>query len=169
MKTLLILLFGCLTGYLTYAQIVVDRQVIGSSGNYSTAGNLLISSNVGESATITATTGSFSFTQGFEQPDNGGSVGIADDLRVLVDYSFFPNPTDEVLYIEMNTTSPVKIFMEVYDATGRLTPVRIEPVWVNGPINTQADLSMLADGFYQLLLKNASGQPLHSAKIRKVH
>lgn len=169
MKTILILLLGCLTGYLAYAQIQVDRQVIGSSGNYSTAGNLLISSTVGEPATITATAGSFSYTQGFQQPDNDGSVGIADDLRVLVDYSFFPNPTDQMLYIEMNTTRPVKIFMELYDVSGKLTPVRIDPVWANGQVNTQADLSMLADGVYQITLKNEAGQPLHSAKIRKIH
>ncbi|MDX2245285.1 MAG: T9SS type A sorting domain-containing protein [Bacteroidia bacterium] len=169
MKILLSLLLGFLTGHLLFAQIQLDRQVIASFGSYDAVGNLLVTSTVGESTTFTAATGSFAYTQGFQQPDVYPNVGIDDPLSVFVGYSFFPNPTDQLLYIELNTAVPIEIQMELYDMAGKLTAVKIDPLKVHGQVETQADLSSLADGVYQLLLKNESGQALHSVKIRKIH
>ncbi|MEZ4829356.1 MAG: T9SS type A sorting domain-containing protein [Bacteroidia bacterium] len=169
MKFLLTVLFGFLTGYLAFAQIQVDRQVIGNAGGYASVDNMLIASTVGEAVTATAISGTFSYAQGFQQPDGSGSVGIDDEPDLHARYSFFPNPTDQFLYISLTTTRPAQLTMEIFDITGRLTPVNIPPLLINGTLDTRADLSSLADGTYQLVLKNTSGQAVHSVKIRKIH
>lgn len=47
----------------------LERSVIGTTGSSSTAGNIHISSTVGEAVIQTGQSGSFILTQGFQQPD----------------------------------------------------------------------------------------------------
>lgn len=50
------------------AQIAIDRQVIGSTGNFSTDGTNTLSSTVGEPNVSTKTDGNLILTEGFQQP-----------------------------------------------------------------------------------------------------
>lgn len=54
----------------------IDQAVIGSSGNYSTNGNLTISSTVGECIVPTVQNGPFILTQGFQQPAANGTLSL---------------------------------------------------------------------------------------------
>lgn len=70
MKPASIILLACIivAALPATAQLQLSRQVIGSTGNYSTAGGISISSTVGEPAVTTLTGGSSILTQGFQQP-----------------------------------------------------------------------------------------------------
>ena len=46
----------------------IERQVVGTTGNESTNGNITISSTVGEPAVLTRTDGTVILTEGFQQP-----------------------------------------------------------------------------------------------------
>lgn len=51
-----------------FAQVTLSNQLIGSSGNYSSGGGVLLSSSVGEIAVTTFFSSSNYLTQGFQQP-----------------------------------------------------------------------------------------------------
>ena len=55
----------------TSAQISLSRQLVGSTGNYSSAGGVSISSSVGEVAVQTFFSTTHFLTQGFQQPTSG--------------------------------------------------------------------------------------------------
>lgn len=55
-----------------YAQVFLSQQLISSTGNYSSAGGISISSSVGEVAVPTFFSSTHILTQGFQQPSDGG-------------------------------------------------------------------------------------------------
>ncbi|MEZ5195886.1 MAG: hypothetical protein R2764_05675 [Bacteroidales bacterium] len=59
-----------------FAQMV-ERQVIGSAGGYSSTSDLKVSSTVGEAFVATGTSSTIILTQGFQQPDEE-SLSIED-------------------------------------------------------------------------------------------
>ena len=56
----------------TWAQVSISQQLVGSTGNYSSANGILLSASVGEIAVQTFFSGSHYLTQGFQQPSAGG-------------------------------------------------------------------------------------------------
>lgn len=158
-----------LTSYFAFAQPSLDRQVIGATGNFSTAGNISLSSTVGETVVKTAISGSTVLTQGFQQPDGGPSVGIENPLSLLVNYTIAPNPTAEIIHVTLSTDKPLKIGLVLFDMRGRRVPVPEQQLLVNGTEETDLDLRSLADGIYQLSLKDEAGAIFKSFKIQKIH
>lgn len=67
-----IILLSCIAGISIQAtaQIKLSRQVIGSTGNYSKAGGISISSTTGEPAATTIRGTGIILTQGFQQPSD---------------------------------------------------------------------------------------------------
>ena len=169
MKTITCLLAVLLSSFVVYAQPSLERQVIGATGNFSTAGNISLSSTVGETVVRTAISGSLVLTQGFQQPDGGASVGINDPLSLLVHYTVARNPTSEIMHVTLSTDKPLQVGLVVFDMRGRQVPVPEQQLLVNGTEETDLDLRALADGIYQLALKDESGAIFKSFKIQKVH
>lgn len=64
-----ILYLFILTTFGANAQVVLDRQVIGSTGGYSTGTNITLSSTVGEAVVQTLFSVNKILTQGFQQPN----------------------------------------------------------------------------------------------------
>lgn len=151
------------------AQVSLDRQVIGSTGNFSTVSTVSLSSTVGEAVVATAVSGSIVLTQGFQQPDGTTSVGIADDLRLLVRYTIAPNPTQDIVRVELTTDKPITISLLLMDVRGRRVPVPEQEVQVNGTESTEIDLGPLADGVYTLALKDEGGNIFRTFKVKKVN
>ena len=95
---LISLLTFCLLG--TQAQIKLERQVIASTGNYSTSANLRLSSTAGEAASTSLINGSFRLTQGFQQPTTDEITDIDVSEALLVNYQIYPNPTVDRLTVD---------------------------------------------------------------------
>ncbi|GAB4253226.1 MAG: hypothetical protein Kow0079_08560 [Vicingaceae bacterium] len=68
MRTFIIYLFT-LISYYGFSQTVLERQVIGATGNFSTGTNSNISSTTGEAVVFTGTAPSLIVTSGFQQPN----------------------------------------------------------------------------------------------------
>ena len=150
-----------------YAQLSLERQVIGSTGNYSTAGTISLSATVGEPVVTTAVSGTLTLTQGFQQAEASFSDGVDDLHQWLVDYSLYPNPTQDQLTLELNTEVPMQLDLEVYDVLGRSVGISVEDWQVKGADKTTLSLQDLASGAYLLVLKEGDGRVLHTFKIEK--
>ena len=76
MKYLIGILSGILAPSLLFAQIMLERQVIGSTGSSFQQGNTYISTTTGEPVTGTSSTTDEAVTQGFQQPPSNGPLAI---------------------------------------------------------------------------------------------
>lgn len=65
---------------LGFAQVQIERQVIGSAGAESNSVNLKVAATVGEVSVETASGGSVIYTQGFQQPFNADTIRIVFSL-----------------------------------------------------------------------------------------
>ncbi|MFH1608497.1 MAG: T9SS type A sorting domain-containing protein [Patescibacteria group bacterium] len=94
---ILIILFCC---NISFAQISVERQVIGSTGNLTNTGIIKSSSSVGESVISTFSQSTLIVTQGFQQPEDI-ITGIHSEDVSVVNVSAYPNPTTDFINIEI--------------------------------------------------------------------
>lgn len=78
----IIFIFSVFTAAQLNAQAVgsIEQAVIGTTGNYSSAGNIKISSTVGECIVPTAQSGPIILTQGFQQPSPNGVLALNSTL-----------------------------------------------------------------------------------------
>lgn len=60
----------------SYGQVQLGRQVIGTTGGYATGGSISVSSTVGEAVIQTKVSASFILTQGFQQTYKGGDSTV---------------------------------------------------------------------------------------------
>jgi len=145
----------------------LERQVISTTGNFSTAGNLQLSSTVGELAVETLISGSLTLTQGFQQPDNNGNVGL-EDLGIELTYNIYPNPTADKLFINLESKTALRLSLKIRDMQGRETGIEISELKVTGTTKESLDLSPLASGQYLLQLLDAEHQLQKTFKIVKI-
>lgn len=113
------------------AQVVLDRQVIGTSGgSFSLSGGILLEQTLGEAVISTFESDNFSLTQGFHQPHTGtGFLAFSVETRP----TSCPTSSDGAAFL-----SPI---------TGCAAPYQV--VWSNGV--TDADsLSRLLPGLYSV-------------------
>ncbi|MCZ4410412.1 gliding motility-associated C-terminal domain-containing protein [Cryomorphaceae bacterium 1068] len=112
------------------AQVVLDRQVIGSSGgSFSLNGGLLLEQTIGESVISTIGNNDFTLTQGFHQPLTEGLLSF----DVVTSASSCPTSSDGSAFIS--------------NLTGCVPPYEI--VWSNGVIEVDS-LDRLLPGFYSV-------------------
>lgn len=80
-KLIVALTIPLLGGWLHAQQIgSLTPVLIGSTGNYSSSGNLTISSSTGECIVPTVTAGPIILTQGFQQPSANGTLSLTSTL-----------------------------------------------------------------------------------------
>jgi len=121
--------------------------LIGSSGNYSTNGNITLSSSVGECIVPTAANGPIILTQGFQQPSANGVLSLN---STLVYYNSTCLGAD-------NGTASMTV-------TGGSAPYTY--VWSTGPNDSLATNDSLAPGTYSVTIIDAGGlQQTHTFTI----
>lgn len=161
MKHLLFPLF--LLPVLAFAQ-TVDRQVIGSTGGVVTAGGTTLSFTVGEVVTATVTAGSFTLTQGFQQPDGSGT--ISNDPLIQVDYQVYPNPTRDWVEVKLISTRKTELRARVVDMLGRDMNLGEQVAQLPGEAILRFDLSALAEATYLIRIFAADGKEAHSVRVQ---
>lgn len=113
------------------AQVVIDRQVVGSSGgSISLGGDILIEQTIGEAVISTLSQNNFALTQGFHQPETG---------------SGFLTFSVETIAASCPTSSDGSAFIS--GIAGCAPPYEIE--WSNGVIETDS-LDRLLPGLYSV-------------------
>jgi gliding motility-associated-like protein len=111
-------------------QVVLDRQVVGSSGgSFSLDGNVVLDQTVGESVISTIGNNGFTLTQGFHQPLTSGLLSISIETTL----SSCPTSSDGSAYIS--------------SLTGCIPPYEI--VWSNGVVDVDS-LDRLLPGLYSV-------------------
>ncbi len=119
------------------AQIVLERQVVGSYGQSSSlGGNIILAATVGEAVIATVSADSTTLTQGFHQ---SGFAGFLDFSIAFIDASC-PTATDGSAVIE--------------DLAGCRGPYRL--LWSNGSTSNSAE--DLGPGIYDLTVTTADCQ-----------
>ncbi|WNJ19474.1 hypothetical protein [Pontibacter sp. G13] len=167
MKTrfsLLLLAFGMIS---SLAAQTLERQVIGAAGMHATAGNLILSMTVGETATSTLEAGSFVLTQGFQQPDVTTASSI--DPQTLVDWKLYPNPATAHITLELSMAQAFEFTSQVVDLAGRSMGIEHPISGADGHCLTEYPIGHLAEGVYLLLIQDLDGTPLQAIRFEKIH
>jgi hypothetical protein len=94
-------------------------SVIASSGSTATFSGGSMDWTIGEVVTLTATVGSHSFTQGFNQPtSNSNPTGINKTSTPQFTVSCYPNPVTNKLFVDFSKASDTYI-LSVYTVDGK--------------------------------------------------
>jgi len=164
MKKLLIICMAMLP--LVVSGQSLDRQVIGSAGDYTSAGNVQLSWTVGEVAITTASSGNLVITQGFQQPD-GLVIGIESPISGL-SINLFPNPTQDIVVLKLNSKEAQELQLQWYDMLGQLVG-DMQTASVHGEYSREFDLSHFAPGTYFLVMRDKQSRFIESIKIEKLN
>ncbi len=164
MKKLLITIIALLP-VLAFGQSL-DRQVIGSAGDYASAGNVQLSWTVGEVATTTESSGNLLITQGFQQPD-GLVVGIQSPVSGL-SINLFPNPTEDMLVLKLSSKDAKELQLQWFDMLGQVLG-KMQTATVYGEYSHEYDLSYFAPGTYFLVMRDKQGRFIESIKVEKLN
>ncbi len=163
-KHIIILVTNLLLCLIMNAQSL-ERQVISTTGNYSTATDIQLSSTVGELMIETFISGSVIFTQGFQQADDN-IVAVSGPVIVL-DYKIYPNPTKDRIFLNLSSDKQLNLSLRLVDMTGRSTGIGVEDIQVNGYIEQELDLSPLTAGTYLLQILDVQNQIRKTVKVVK--
>jgi hypothetical protein len=144
-------------------------QIIASSGNYFSSGQLEVSYTVGEMTAVTTvgSTAGVHLTQGFHQPEEVALLTAlreqqADDLN----FALYPNPTTQTVWVGYQMRLQGKVTLGVYSLSGQLVQNLFTGQYTGGSSLDHFDISALATGNYLLTLQYASNtsQPCISSK-----
>ena len=125
-------------------------QVIASSGNYFENSNVSISCTLGEIAIETLSNDNLKLTQGFQQSEIT-VMSVQDVAAGEINITVYPNPTSDLLFVEINDNPNSKIVIELIDATGRLL---INQNIEKYPVFTELDLKPYLSGIYLLKIRS---------------
>ena len=138
----------------------LSRSVIGSAGST----NPQLSYTVGETVIETGASGLFILTQGFQQPDM--QTVSNDPLLGETNLRVYPNPTQQMLTLEIEAEKSRSFEVEFVDIRGRrvISPRQLP---LGTSVKEDFDVSGFASGTYVLILKSDNGQILESIRFRK--
>ncbi len=146
----------------------LSREVISSAGDYFISPVGSLSWTLGEPVIETVENGSINIilTQGFQQPDEL-PVGIwqipADNIFV----NLYPNPTVQIVRLDLKYDANSKMKIELVDMLGRVLHTDKLNVTKGQVSNYELDVSSLAAGMYMFRL-TGNGRLLNSYKFQKV-
>ena len=146
----------------------LERSVLSSLGATFQGSQLNLSTTVGQTLSQTLS-GTLTLTQGFQQADETGSVGLEKGLPFALDYRIYPNPTAGPLRIELSSDRALTIRLQLWDLTGRAVSVPAKTVQLppGSRQEVRMDLGQEAPGNYFLLLTDSNGQKLGSFTLTK--
>lgn len=142
-----------------------DRQVIGSSGGSYSGASIQADYTVGEAATVSGSSGTFSVSQGFQQnPSNTSSIK---ENSVLVDYSLFPNPAKELISLSLNSSKTFDLKVTMTNAVGQSLLVDEQSEKISGTYKRDFPIQTLASGVYFINLFDEQNKLLQSIRFMK--
>lgn len=161
MKYVLLLAGFTLSLNLLSAQSL-SRQVISATGS----ANNQLSYTVGEPVIETAVSGSFILTQGFQQPDQT-AVNIKKPLQVQVDYKLYPNPSHDLITLELSSEKLLNLKVDVIDMAGKQVK-GAEAIKLEGLTKRQFDVSKFASGSYLMRIMTESNEAIKTLRFKRL-
>jgi hypothetical protein len=163
-KLLVILLATMLMGTIGYAQIIAP-QSINSGGKKMTQANGSLSFTVGELVVLTQTDSQGNtLGSGFTAGATLTTVSIQETDANVLDVKVYPNPTTELVKIQINHSTIDQVIVSISDFQGKeLYNGKYAGISNVIGINTAS----FAFGSYILTLKNLNNQVLGTYKIIK--
>jgi len=149
-------------------QVELEREVVASGGNYSSNANMSLSYTIGEPVIETKSASSLVLTQGFQQSKTDTIVGIVEQgtaMRIKA----YPNPTPDVVVLEINTDEQRDFRLDVYDVQGEKQAIPNKELSVNGSMKKELDFGDLAAGNYFIRLRSGEGQTVQTIKVQKIY
>lgn len=142
-----------------------ERQVLGSSGGSYSDPTIQADYTIGETITTSGLSGSFVVNQGFEQnPTN--TTGIK-DKKVLVNFSLYPNPAQNLVTLTLNTTEALTLNFSLTSLTGQVILSNQESIKVQQNYKREIPLQALASGIYFINLYSEESGLLQSIRFVK--
>ena len=166
MKTIVIIFL--LTCPLMALAQSIERDVVASGGAYETSANMSLSYTVGEPVIETKSASSLVLTQGFQQSGTDTIVGIVEQgtaMRIKA----YPNPTPDVVVLEVNTDEQRDFRLDVYDVQGKKQAIPDKELSVNGSMKKELDFGDLAAGNYFIRLRSGQGKTIKTIKVQKIY
>ena len=152
-RFVLSLLAGVLAGVSGLMGQSAQRSVVSSLGGSAATANLQVSHTLGEAPTGSANTANLYVGQGFEQ---AGAGPVSLDEADWGQLKLYPNPAQNQVNLEVQSLQTTHLSVRIIDAQGRVAWEKNFPNLENNT-QRQLDLSGLANGSYQVLLKPADG------------
>ena len=171
-----ILSLVCIAFFSAMSQKVFSQQTINVSSHSATINGLKFDYSIGEMTLVTTErNANLIVTQGLLQPTGSGSGAEANQGTVKAGLSelikVYPNPTENILFVESIENATTEISYQLFDATGKVV-LSNKTTWQAGPNKLTLDLQSYAAGSYYLMIKkpNEKGiQENYSYKIQKTN
>jgi hypothetical protein len=110
----LLLTGACIT---LKAQVILNRQVVSTTGGDGIVRNIHIQYSVGEAVVLPVTNGKTLLTQGFQQPEE--LPKLPPGVNPVKSYILFPNPAVSNTKIQFDLLANVNITIEVVNPAGQ--------------------------------------------------
>jgi hypothetical protein len=151
------------SGYLFSQSISPD--VVASAGDYFSNGTVSISWTLGEVATETIGNGTYTLTQGFQQPNYDAISSVPTYFNPKFDVSLYPNPSTDYIKLTIKGNDDFELTVNLYDAIGR----ELLTSKVNQGISEKTiDMSMYRPGMYFVKISQTDGEGLKTIQVVKV-
>jgi hypothetical protein len=159
MKTILSIAFTSVV--LMLSAQAQNHEVIAASGDSYDNGTYTLSWTLGEVVSETMGNSTITLTQGFQQPSLV-ITSIEDVENSQLEVTAYPNPTLNILYMEIMEDDYNEYTFELYNLEGTL-------LMNQNIVNKTEELNLTgyASAQYILILKNKSGVAIKSFKIMK--
>ena len=164
MKTLLTLILSTIA--ISISAQTIERQVIGSLGNTSTAGGITVTSTVGEVAVATNSTSNMLLTEGYQQAIDSNSVSIA-EIQNTAKMKLYPNPTTNSAKLEITTNFNSATIVAVYSVEGKLISSNSFSIISGIESSIQIDVSNQASGVYMIRIIGEDNSFLETMRLVK--
>ncbi|MET7000545.1 T9SS type A sorting domain-containing protein [Chitinophaga defluvii] len=153
-KILLLFTGLLLLSYGARAQLLLNRQVVASSGGSNTVNNILFEYTIGEAAVMTLSQGSMILTQGFNQPEVLPKQPPG--ANPVLSYMLYPNPAATTLKIELDLLTDATVTFQLFNTAGQLVYQQYKEFGA-GKVIFPIAVNRFAAGIYTVKLKvNAS-------------
>ena len=141
----------------------VSRSVLASGGNVYAGSSYMVTSTIGEPVIGTATQGSYTVSQGFEQ---GYFTAPSEIKDITVNYRIYPNPVQDVLFLELSADKAPNLKMSIFDVSGRCL-ISNEINFAGNNAKISQDVSNFETGTYLIKFQDSEGKILHTLKFIK--
>ncbi len=145
----------------------LSPTVIASYGKWSDNGGFTLSATSGEMMIETYSSANNFLTQGFQQPEktNVGVQQLSDDGMTV---TVFPNPTSDLLTVNLEATDADGYGAVMYDVLGRMLALPGTLYRNHTQLQQTFNLFQLPSATYFVCIVNAQGEINHSFKIQKI-
>lgn len=168
--TKLLLSVTLLLPIFSYSQ-TTDRNVVSSAGSYvvDAESGISFSQTIGENIVFTSQNPSFTFTQGFQQPDVDWNASIETQFANQFESSVWPNPFENQLSLAIKSSRNTNLVVSFSDLAGRKISSD-QAIQVSSTLTTwNIAVENLAAGIYLIQIRNNQGELITTHRVNKSH